>query len=63
MGSLTVKDLDSEKAVRLMIRLGVPGRYAEEAVQDADASPGSVIKPWLNVRVIKIGKTYTVTRV
>lgn len=63
MGSLTIRDLDREKAISQLIRLGIPGRYAGEAVDDADASPGSVIKPWLNIEVIKTGKTYTVKRI
>jgi len=63
MGTITIRDLDREKAIRAMIKLGIPGRYAEEAVGDADASPGSVIKPWLNIEVVKNGKTYTVTRI
>lgn len=55
--------LDREKAIKELIRLGIPGRYAEEAVDDADASPGSTIKPWLNIRVKKTGKTYSVIRI
>jgi hypothetical protein len=63
MGSITITDLDSEKAIKALIRLGIPGRYAEEAVADADVSPGSVIKPWKDVQLIKVGKTYTVKRI
>lgn len=55
--------LGREAAIKELIRLGIPGRYAEEAADDADASPGEAQKPWLNIRITRKGKTYTTERI
>lgn len=49
-----------EMAIKILIRRGVPGRYAEEAVDDADANPGHDQLPWGNVKIIRKGKKYVI---